>query len=77
MRSASARADRWGSKTARDLLVRTLAAAEADGTLAEAQERTTAVVLRYLREQGVLDGTRNAFADVGCRGLQHGVLLEL
>ena len=35
------------------------------------------MVLRYLCEQGVLDGERDAFADAGWRGPQHGVLLEL
>jgi hypothetical protein len=34
-------------------------------------------VLRYLREQGLLDGTPHAFVDVGWRGTQHDVLLML
>ena len=34
-------------------------------------------MLRYLREQGLLDGTPHAFVDVGWRGTQHDVLLQL
>ncbi len=67
----------WASTTDRPPLVRTLDRIEAAGTLATARRRGRAVVLRYLREQGLLDGTPHAFVDVGWRGTQHDVLLEL
>lgn len=69
--------DVWASTTARTTLFETLDRIEADGTLGQARERNKALVLRYLREQGLLDGTPHAFVDVGWRGTQHDVLLEL
>ncbi|MFC3689996.1 hypothetical protein [Aquipuribacter hungaricus] len=69
--------DVWRSTTQRRPLFETLDRIEADGTLAAAQEGHRAVVMRYLHEQGLLDGTPHAFVDVGWRGTQHDVLLEL
>lgn len=67
----------WRSASDRAVLKRTLELIDSDGTLAAAAARNKAVVLRYLREQGLLDGTPHAFVDVGWRGTQHDVLLEL
>ncbi|WP_380169078.1 hypothetical protein [Jannaschia sp. R86511] len=74
---SGAGAEVWASTQDRDVLNRTLAQIDADGTLAEAAARNKAVVLQYLEEQGLLDGTPHAFVDVGWRGTQHDVLLEL
>lgn len=66
----------WAS-TDRAVLVATLDRLEADGTLGTAAAESRRVVLRYLREQGLLDGGRHGFVDVGWRGTQHDVLAEL
>ncbi|MGJ7440889.1 HAD family hydrolase [Aquipuribacter sp. MA13-6] len=67
----------WASTQDRDVLDRTLEQIDRDGTLAAAAERNKQVVLQYLDSHGVMDGTPHAFVDVGWRGTQHDVLLEL
>lgn len=67
----------WASTTDRDILRTTLASLQADGTLQRHAEASKAMVLDYLEQEGLFDGTPHAVVDVGWRGTQHDVLIEL
>lgn len=67
----------WSSTKDREILRTTLAALHADGTLQSHAERNKELVLDYLEQEGLLDGTPHAVVDVGWRGTQHDVLIEL
>jgi FMN phosphatase YigB (HAD superfamily) len=67
----------WNSTKDREILRTTLAALHADGTLQGYAERNKEQVLDYLRQEGLFDGTPHAVVDVGWRGTQHDVLIEL
>lgn len=67
----------WASTSDRDILRTTLASLQADGTLQRHAERSKALVLDYLEQEGLFDDTPHAVVDVGWRGTQHDVLIEL
>ena len=73
--SASPKA--WSSTSDREILRTTLASLQADGTLQRHAEESKALVLDYLAQEGLFDGTPHAVVDVGWRGTQHDVLIEL
>lgn len=67
----------WGSTKDRDILRTTLAALHADGILQGHAQRNKELVHDYLKQEGLFDGTPHAVVDVGWRGTQHDVLIEL
>lgn len=76
-RITSASTKEWSSTKDRDILRTTLQTLEADGVLAKLAERNKELVLQYLRQEGLFDNTPHAIVDVGWRGTQHDVLIEL
>lgn len=67
----------WNSTSDRDILRTTLAALQCDGTLQRCAQRNKDLVLEYLEQEGLFDGTPHAVVDVGWRGTHHDVLIEL
>jgi FMN phosphatase YigB (HAD superfamily) len=67
----------WNSTKDREILRDTLSSLQADGTLQRHADQNKDLVLRYLRQEGLFDGTPHAVVDVGWRGTQHDVLIEL
>ncbi|MFC5381880.1 hypothetical protein [Aquipuribacter nitratireducens] len=69
--------DKWSSTTQRTELFKIFSEVDADGTLARAAERNKQDVVEYLEQVGLFDDVPHGFVDVGWRGTQHDVLLEL
>lgn len=67
----------WNSTKDRTILRTTLQSLEAEGVLARLAESNKQLVLDYLRQEGLFDDTPHAVVDVGWRGTQHDVLIEL
>lgn len=67
----------WNSTSDREILRTTLAGLHANGTLQRHALRNKDLVLEYLEQEGLFDGTPHAVIDVGWRGTQHDVLIEL
>lgn len=76
-RIVSASRKEWSSTKDREILRTTLLSLEADGILGKLAERNKELVLEYLRQEGLFDNTPHAVVDVGWRGTQHDVLIEL
>lgn len=67
----------WNSTSDREILRTTLASLHAQGVLQRHAEQNKALVLAYLEQEGLFDGTPHRVVDVGWRGTQHDVLIEL
>lgn len=67
----------WNDTKDRGILREALQQLEAEGVLGELAERNKELVLAYLQQEGLFDDTPHAVVDVGWRGTQHDVLIEL
>jgi FMN phosphatase YigB (HAD superfamily) len=67
----------WQSTQDREILRKTLSELHEDGTLQRLAEQNKELVLQYLKQEGLFDGTPHGVVDVGWRGTQHDVLIEL
>ncbi len=67
----------WSGTRDRTILRTTLEGLQADGTLRRLAERNKELVLDYLGQEGLFDDVPHAVVDVGWRGTQHDVLIEL
>lgn len=73
----SARAEEWAATEDRTVLMETLDHLREDGTLRKTRAVHERRLSRYLDQERLFDDVPHGFVDVGWRGSQHDVLLEL
>lgn len=69
--------DAWAQTEDRAVLLEAIRIADETRELEAARLQNKRCVVDYLRQEGLFDESRKAFVDVGWRGTQHDVLLEL